>query len=214
MLFGQNAVAPSGPAGAQVPVTVEGPSARTGGAELPKAVDVKTFEIGAKDVLMIEVFQSPEYSRQVLVRSDGRITIPSIGELQVEGLTPERLQKQLEQALKEYINDPVVTVSVLQVNSKNFRVVGSVSRPGSYALVTPIRVYEAIQDAGGFREYAKKKKIVIMRGTLRLEFNAEDYEKGKATDEAFDSTKVNAKGGVTKVGNVPVLPNDIIRVDE
>lgn len=211
-LCGQNAT-PSGPAGSQVPVSVEGPSARSDSAPLPKAVDVKSYEIGANDLLRIEVWQSPDYTRQVLVRTDGRITMPPIGEVQVEGLTPERLQKQLEEGLKEYINDPDVTVSVLQVNSKNFRVAGAVNRPGNYALVTPIRIYQAMMDAGSFREYAKKKKVVIMRGPMRLEFNAEDYEKGKVGDDTFDPTKVNAKG-VTKVGNILVQPDDIIRVDE
>jgi polysaccharide biosynthesis/export protein len=213
-LFGQNnVVAPSGPAGKQQPVAVEGPSARNDTTLLPKAVDVKTYEIGPNDVLRIEVFQAPDYTRQVLVRTDGRITMPPIGELQVEGLTPERLQKQLEQALKEFINDPDVSVSVLQVNSKSFRVVGSVMRPGNYALTTPIRVYEAMQDAGGFKEYAKKKKVVIMRGSLRLEFNAEDYEKGKPMDDGFDPAKVSAKG-FTKIGNILVVPGDIIRIDD
>jgi polysaccharide export outer membrane protein len=174
---------------------------------------MKSYEIGANDILRIEVWQSQDYTRQVLVRTDGRITMPPIGELQVEGLTPERLQKQLEEGLKEYINDPDVTVSVLQVNSKNFRVSGAVTHPANYALVTPIHVYEAIMDAGGFKEYAKKKKIQIMRGPLRLEFNAEDHEKGKGPDDTFDATKANAKG-VTKVGNILVQPNDIIRVDE
>jgi polysaccharide export outer membrane protein len=141
--------------------------------------------------------------------------MPPVGEVQVEGLTPERLQKQLQEALKEFINDPDVTVSVLQVNSKNFRVVGTgVGRPGNYALTTPIHIYEAIQDAGGFKDYAKKEKVIVMRGpTMRLEFNAKDYEKGKIVDDKFDPSKVNAKG-VAKVGNILVLPNDIIRVDD
>jgi polysaccharide export outer membrane protein len=217
-LFGQNNVVapPSTPAGSQVPVAVEGPSARNDGATLPKAVDVKSYEIGPNDVLRIEVWQSQDYTRpSVLVRPDGRITMPPIGELQVEGLTPDRLQKQLAQALKEFINDPDVTVSVLQVNSKSFRVVGTgVGRPGNYALTTPIHIYEAIQDAGGFRDYAKKDKVIIMRGpTMRLEFNAKDYEKGKVVDDKFDPSKVNAKG-VAKVGNILVLPSDIIRVDD
>lgn len=196
-------------------MSVDAPSARGDSNPLPKAIDVKAYEIGANDVLRIEVWQSQDYTRpQVLVRTDGRISMPSIGEIQAEGLTPERLQKQLQEALKEYINDPDVTVSVLQVNSKNFRVVGAgVNRPGNYALVTPIRLYQAIADAGGFREYAKKKKIVVMRGTMRLEFNAEDYEKGKLGDDSFDPTKVNAKGS-TKVGNILVQANDMIRVDD
>jgi polysaccharide export outer membrane protein len=211
-LSGQNAP-PPGSGGSQVPAAVEAPSARSDNAALPKAVDIKSYEIGANDILRIEVWQSQDYTRQVLVRTDGRITMPPIGELQVEGLTPERLQKQLEEGLREYINDPDVTVSVLQVNSKNFRVAGAVTHPASYALVTPVRVYEAIMDAGGFKEYAKKKKIQIMRGSLRLEFNAEDHEKGKGMDDTFDPVKANAKG-VTKVGNILVQPNDIIRVDE
>ncbi|MEI9813567.1 MAG: polysaccharide biosynthesis/export family protein [Acidobacteriota bacterium] len=198
-----NGQTPSAPAAAPV----EAPTARADGGALPKAVDVKTYEIGVNDVLQIEVWQSPEYSRRVLVSPDGRISMPSIGPMQAEGLTPERLQAQLQQALKEFIKDPDVTVSLMQVNSKSYRVTGAVNRPTTYPLVSPIRVYEAIVDAGGFREYAKKKKVIIMRGAQRLEFNAEDYEKGKQVDDTFTP-------GQKKVGNILIQNNDIVKVDE
>jgi polysaccharide export outer membrane protein len=166
---------------ASQPVNVPAPSAsQVDASATAKAVDHKAYEIGAQDILRIEVWQSNEFSRQVAVRPDGKFSMPLIGDVQAEGLSPERLESQLEEALAAYIMMPDVTVSVLQVNSKSYRVSGWVGRPGTYPLITPIRIYEAIADAGGFREYANKKKVVIVRGpTKRIEFNAEDYRKGK-----------------------------------
>jgi polysaccharide export outer membrane protein len=98
-------------------------------------------------------------------------------------LTPNRLKATLTQALKDYVESPDVTVYIQQVNSKSYRVSGWVNRPTKYPLVTPIRVYEAIADAGGFREFANLKKVTIIRGTQRITFNAKDYRDGKNLDK-------------------------------
>jgi polysaccharide export outer membrane protein len=143
----------------------------------PMGVSHKVYEIGAQDILKIEVWQNQDLSRLVTVRPDGKFSLPLIGDVQAEGLTPERLEAQLEQALGDFIQTPDVTVSVQQVNSKSYRVSGWVNRPGTYQLVTPIRIYEAIADAGGFREYANLKDVIIMRGQQRIKFNAAEYRK-------------------------------------
>jgi polysaccharide export outer membrane protein len=117
------------------------------------------------------------------VRPDGKITIPLVGDVQATGLTPERLGEQLKQALAEYINSPDVSVSLQQVNSKKFFVTGEVNRPGEYTLLTPTRVFEALSNASGFRDFANKKKIVIIRGAERIRFNYADVLKGKNLDQ-------------------------------
>jgi polysaccharide export outer membrane protein len=171
-------------AGAAQPVKVEAPSSAQPLANAaPLPVDHRAYQIGPQDYLRIEVWQNQELTRAVVVRPDGRFSMPLIGEVQAEGLTPERLEAQLEQALNEYVINPDVTVSVLQVNSKSYRVSGYVNRPGIYPLVTPVRVYEAIVDAGGFRDYANRKDVLIIRGNQRIKFNAEDYRKGKNLDK-------------------------------
>ena len=99
-------------------------------------------------------------------------------------MTPERLGVQVKEALSQFMNNPEVTISVMQVNSKSFTVTGKVNRAGRWPLVTPIRVFDALGLAGGFQDFADEKNIQIIRGAERLTFNYKDYVKGKK--EALD----------------------------
>jgi len=143
------------------------------------AVDPKTYVIGPEDILSILVWREPDFSKPVAVRPDGKITMPLVGDLQAEGLTPERLSAQLKDALSAYINAPEVSVSVNQINSKKFFIAGQVNRPGQYPLVVSMTVFEALNAAGGFRDFANTKKIVVIRGNERIKFNYEEIRKGK-----------------------------------
>ncbi|MEO8100832.1 MAG: polysaccharide biosynthesis/export family protein [Acidobacteriota bacterium] len=145
----------------------------------PKAVDNRTYEIGVQDVLRIEVYQDANMSRQVIIRPDGKFSLPMLGDVQAEGLTPEHLKKTLTEALTSLYQSPDVTISVMEVRSKSYQITGQTMRTGTFPLVTPIRVYQALVLAGGFQEWASRKKIVIMRGSQRINFNASDFEKGK-----------------------------------
>jgi polysaccharide export outer membrane protein len=141
-------------------------------------VDPKTYVIGPEDVLHIQVFREQELTRAVGVRPDGKITMPLIGDMQAAGLTPERFSAQLKQALSTFINNPDVTVSVGQVNSKHYTLAGEVGRPGPVPLVLPTKVFDALSSAG-FKDFAKKNKIIIIRGTERIKFNYNDVLHGK-----------------------------------
>jgi polysaccharide biosynthesis/export protein len=143
------------------------------------AVDPRTYVIGAEDVLSVKVWREPDFTAPYGVRPDGKITLPLVGDLQAAGLTPQRLAEQLEQALSEYINKPDVTVTIQQVNSKKFFITGEINRPGEYPLVTPTRIFDALSNAGGFRDFANKKKIILIRGPDRYRFNYQDILKGK-----------------------------------
>jgi polysaccharide export outer membrane protein len=145
-------------------------------------VDPKTYVIGPEDVVSISVFHEQELTRIESVRPDGKITMPLIGDMQAEGLTPERLKKQMTQALSTYINNPDVTITIMAVNSKRFTIAGEVMRPGPVALVLPTRVFDALSSVG-FRDFANKKKIVIIRGDKRLKFNYNDVLHGKNLDQ-------------------------------
>jgi polysaccharide export outer membrane protein len=144
-----------------------------------QAVDPHTYLIGPEDILKIEVFRDNDLSRLVNVRPDGKITMALIGDLQAEGLTPERLTAQLKEALSQYMTSPEVTISVMAVNSKSFVVTGKVNKTGKFPLITPVRVFDALGLTGGFQEFADTKHITIVRGTQRLTFNYNDYIKGK-----------------------------------
>jgi polysaccharide biosynthesis/export protein len=155
--------------------------ATTGGTAQP--VDPKTYVIGVQDELKIEVFREAELTRNVIVRTDGKITMPLLNDVQAEGLTPERLKKQLTDGLTGPIAAPEVTVTVLAVNSKKYNIGGMVNHPGTYFLVTPIKIFDALNAAGGFQPFANQKDILIVRGDKRLHFNYNDYLKGKNTDQ-------------------------------
>jgi polysaccharide biosynthesis/export protein len=123
-------------------------------------VDPTSFKIGPEDVLFVQVWREPDFTRQVMVRPDGKITMPLIGEIAAADLTPDQLTVSLVKSLGEYLNKPEVLVSVLQVNSKKYFITGEVNRSGAFPLVVPTRVLEALSSAGGFREFANPKKIV------------------------------------------------------
>jgi len=170
------------------PVKMAAPAAagETGArAPLPGApVDAKSFIIGAEDLLAIRVWREPELSGQFMVRPDGKISLPLVNEIQAAGQTPEQLANTIGQGLSKYMNHPEVTVSVAQVNSRKYYIQGEVSRPGAYPLVVPTTVLEALVNAGGFREFANTKKIIILRnGKERLLFNYKEVTKGKHTDQ-------------------------------
>ena len=134
----------------------------------PLAVDPTTYVIGAQDVLNIKVWREQDFSGTYIVRPDGKITVPLIGDVQSAGITPEALADQLEKSLADYINHPDVSVTITQVNSKKYSITGEVNRPGEFPLVVPTKIFDALSNSGGFREFANKKKIVIIRGADRL----------------------------------------------
>lgn len=143
-----------------------------------------TYIIGDDDVLEISVWKEPELSKSITVRPDGKISMPLVGELQAAGRTPLQLEQNIKEKLLTYMTDPEVVVIVEKINSENFNVVGMVTRPGSYPLTVTTTVMDAIAMAGGFKDFAKKKDIRILRQTpngteSRFTFNYDDYVKGK-----------------------------------
>jgi polysaccharide biosynthesis/export protein len=143
-------------------------------------VDPQTYTIGAEDILNVNVWREQALSGPVGVRPDGRITLPLIGDMQAGGLTPAALTMRITEGFKGAgLLEPVVMVSVAQVNSKKYFISGEVQRPGSFPLVVPTTVLEALAIAGGFRDYANTKKILVMRGPKRLTFNYKDIVRGK-----------------------------------
>ncbi len=150
---------------------------------IPAAVDPNKYVIGAEDILMVTVWREPDFTGTRVVRPDGKISMPLIGEIQASGLTPEQLGKNLTGALNKYVNKPDVLVSLQQVNSKKYYIDGGVNRPGEYRLVTPTTILEALSQAGGFREFSNTKKIRILRGDKTLKFNYKEVSHGKKMDQ-------------------------------
>ena len=142
-----------------------------------------SFVIGDDDVLAINVWKEPDISRSVPVRSDGKISLPLVGEVLAAGRTPLKLEADIAEKLKGYISEPEVTVMVQQINSQKFNILGQVLKPGSYPLTNNATVLDAIALAGGFRDFAKKKSIYVLRQTAegkqaRLPFNYKEVVNG------------------------------------
>lgn len=143
------------------------------------AVDPNRYKLGAEDVVLIRVWREPELSGLAVVRPDGQITMPLIGDVPAEDLTPLELAGKITEKLSRFVNRPEVIVSVQSVRSKRYYVTGEVLRPGAFPLVTPTTVLQALTQAGGFREFANTKKITVLRGSKTFKFNYKDVIKGK-----------------------------------
>jgi polysaccharide export outer membrane protein len=147
-----------------------------------------SFIIGVDDVLAVNVWKEPDVSRSVPVRSDGKISLPLVGEVQASGQTPKQLEVEIARKLQNYISEPDVTVIVTEIKSQKFNILGQVAKPGTYRLTSPITVLDAIALAGGFRDFAKRKSIYVLRqnadGTqTRLPFNYKDVVQGKHLEQ-------------------------------
>jgi polysaccharide biosynthesis/export protein len=146
------------------------------------------YVIGNDDVLSINVWKEPDLTQSLPVRSDGKISLPLIGELQATGRTPVQLELEITAKLRAFITQPDVTVIVQQMNSQKFNILGRVAKPGSYSLSATTTVLDAIAEAGGFQDFAKQKDIYILRqnpggSESRIAFNYKDVIKGKHSEE-------------------------------
>ena len=146
-------------------------------------VDPKTYVIGPEDILLIRVWREPELSTAVQVRPDGKITMQLVGEIDAAGLTPEGLKNKIVAALQEFILKPDVYVSLQSVQSRKYYITGQVNRTGSFPLVVPTTILEALTNAGGFQEFANSKKITVLRKGKNLKFNYNDVVKGKNSEQ-------------------------------
>ncbi len=159
-----------------------------------------SYVIGADDVLAISVWKEPDVSRSVPVRSDGKISLPLVGELMAGGQTPLQLEQEITKRLASYISEPEVTVIVQDSKSQRINILGMVVRPGTYLLTGSATVLDAIAMAGGFKDFAKQKAIYVLRqnadGTQkRISFNYKEVIKGNNPDQ-----------------NVRLLPRDTVVV--
>ncbi len=180
--------------------TQAAPAAQSAAPASGIATDDATYVIGVDDVLSINVWKEPEISRVVPVRSDGKISLSLVGEVAAGGRTPKDLKAEITEKLKSYISEPEVTVIVQEMRSKKFNIMGMVGRPGSFPLNGSMTVLDGLAVAGGFKDFAKKKAIYVLRkkadGTdERLLFNYNDVIKGKNSEQ-----------------NVKLMPGDTVVV--
>jgi polysaccharide biosynthesis/export protein len=153
----------------------------------PAAAVPTGYKIGPEDVLGIVFWREAEMNGDVTVRPDGRITVPLIGELVAEGMTPEALRDQIQAAAGKYISAANVSVVVRAINSRKVFITGRVTTPGTYPLVGPRSVMQVIALAGGLNEYADAKNITVLRTqngrSQTFKFNYKDVARGKKLEQ-------------------------------
>ena len=173
----QSATSSPVPASGQQSALAPGSRANLGGA-----IDPERYVIGAEDSLQITVWKEPTLSGTIPVRPDGMISLVLVGDLKAAGLTPMALSADIGQRLKKYIQDPVVTVVVLGVNSQRIFTVGEVNKVGPVMMTPGMTPLQAIVTAGGLTQFANSKHIYILRTVAgkqqKIPFNYKQALKG------------------------------------
>lgn len=177
---------------------------QTGGSDSAASLaDVPPdYVIGIEDVLGVIFWREQDrvLNADVVVRPDGKISVPMLNDIRAAGLTPEQLASAVQQAASKYIRDAAATVVVREIRSRKVYVVGEVAAPGAVNLGGGMNVLQALAVAGGLLETAKKSDVVVVRktpdgGEQRFKFNYKDVVKGKNIQQ-----------------NIPLLPGDTILV--
>ncbi|MQY61295.1 hypothetical protein GH153_05620 [bacterium] len=168
--------------------------------EILQENQAREYRIGAKDLLEISVFGLDEMSQTVRVSEKGKITLPLLGEIEVEELTKAELERKLSQLLdKKYLQNPQVTVFIREYQSKKVYVLGAVGKPGSYELLGRQTVLQLISDAGGLIEDAGDEIIVIRQ---------HKDEPSKTLRILIDDLILKGDARL----NIPLEPNDIVNI--
>jgi polysaccharide export outer membrane protein len=190
--------APAGGTSPSAPASTSG-AAKTE-ASSPKPPSADDYQIGEGDVLQISVWGEPAASiGSVVVRPDGKISIPLIKDVAVSGLTPLQVEKVITDQLGEVLQAPNVTIVVTQINSKKIYLLGAIKKEGPISYSYRMTVMQAISEAGGLTDYAKRRKIYVLRN-----------ENGKQYQLPFDYDAV-VKGQHIEL-NIPLMAGDTIVV--
>jgi polysaccharide biosynthesis/export protein len=159
----------------------------------------KDYHIGPGDVLKVLTWKEADFSGQFAVRYDGKITIPFVGDVDVDGKTPTELGTYLEQQIGRFVESAHVTVAVDQPNSARFFVIGKVAQQGAFPYTGPLRVVQALALAGGFQEFAKLDQVFVIR-----EVNGKLLYFPFSYDELVNKRQLG--------GNMVLMPGDTIVV--
>jgi polysaccharide export outer membrane protein len=173
------------------PAAVAVPSPATGVAS-------DTYVIGASDTITVTVWKEPALTGNLLVRPDGMISLPLLGDVQASGLTPLHLADALEAKLKKFLQDPKVSVVLVQIHSRSVYLLGEVAKKGPVEITPGMTLLEAISSGGGLTDFANSKKIYILRD-------------GGGTHERIPVHYKEALKGDAKF-NLPLRPGDTIVV--
>ncbi|WNM64033.1 polysaccharide biosynthesis/export family protein [Candidatus Nitrospira neomarina] len=172
---------------------------------IPAGHPAEGFVLGPEDVIEVVVWKTPELSRQVVIRPDGKISLALIGDVVASGLTADQLAEKIVEKYKAFKENPSVSVNVIEVNSYYVFIVGEVLKPGKLPLKSYTTVLQAMALAGGFTQFASRNNILVIR-------NVED-EYGKLNEIRIPlrySDLISEDGGVynltLKSGDTVIVP--------
>lgn len=163
------------------------------------------FLLGPEDVLVVTVWRNQELSKEVIVRPDGKISMPLIGDIPAAGVTANVLAKRIADGLAEFMSNPTVSVQVKEVNSYYIYVLGEVSKSGKIQLKSYTTVLQGISLAGGFTTFAQRNKMHV----LRIVANGHDVPREVQIPVPYDDMILGKKSGgnfFLKSGDIIVVP--------
>ena len=134
-----------------------------GGPDLHVASPSSHYALGTGDVLHVNVWKTAELSETVTVGPDGFVSLPLLGDIHVAGLTTNELARDVSEKLTPYMVNAQVSVSIVEIRSRQVFITGQVGKPGAYPLISPISVLQMIAQAGGLNTFAKRKGIFVLR---------------------------------------------------
>jgi polysaccharide export outer membrane protein len=163
-------------------------------------VAAANYVIGPDDILSVLFWRDKDLSADVVVRPDGKISLPLLNDVQAGGLTPAQLRDAIHSVAKQYVEDPSVTVVVKQINSRKLFITGQVEKPGPYPMSGPTTVLQLISMAGGLKEFTDGKRILVMRTD----------QSGRQTSFMFNYRQVTS--GKNLAQNIELQPGDTVVV--
>lgn len=170
------------------------------------SANMKQFLLGPEDILEIAVWKSEELTqKEVVVRPDGKIGVPLIGDIEASGLTANELASHIADLLKKYKENPSVSVKVREVNSYYVYVLGDVAKPGKYQLKSQATVLQALAMAGGFTLYAAKNRMQVRRTVVGQDGVSKDFTIPARYDDLMSGSGA-IKDFVLKTGDLVVVP--------
>jgi polysaccharide export outer membrane protein len=176
-----------------------GPLEASDGSVAPGASTSPTYVIGPSDILSVIFWRDKDMSADVLVRPDGNITLPLLNDIQAAGLTPVQLRERILAEAHRYLEDPSPTVVVKEIHSREVFITGQVEKPGPYPLAAHTTVLQLIAMAGGLKEYADGKNILVTR-----------TENGRQGAYAFDYQELLKHKNFRQ--NIELKPGDTVVV--
>ena len=165
----------------------------------------KEFLLGPEDVLEVTVWRNQDLSRTVVIRPDGKISLPLIGDVQASGLTSAEVSGKIASRLTEFKENPNVSVSLKEVNSYFIYVLGEVLKPGKYPLKSYATVLQGVSLAGGFTNFASKRKMAVIRTVANGEGNLRQIRIPVPYDELISGSGL-IENFVLKSGDTIVVP--------